>query len=356
MKIFVLILLIYCYTYAQVKPTEVGGRIQAMATEEADTQDFFLRRVRVDLKYFPAEDQIVVFDVRNDRADQMDRGSGDFAIGDAFWRIYLDHSQTDYLQLFRGKVDVSYSLTSSSRHLFWPNRPGVVDHVDRFIVEERRASNVQVNGTIGNLVYHFAIAEGVHHTSLEDFEGNEAESIVGQKFTTGGKLRYYFFGDPKANKVQETYYGQEHSFSLGAGYFQNDKITYTYGAEEYSINRELINIELSYSNRNFRLLSEWFEFHGDLFSLDENRTGKSRGGYLQMEYVWDKIAPFILWEEFDRDINSQGYLQKVSGVGVNYYQKDGKQRFGIIYQKEDANTNLNISQNFQMTLYAMLSF
>ena len=152
----------------------------------------------------------------------------------------LDHPTFQNVKLFRSKVDVSYSQTSSSKHLFNPERTVTAEKASSFVVQDRRANNVQVNGTLGQAYYQIAVSDGVNSGDLEDLSGDTVSSVEGQKLTYGGKLRYFFIGNPKKTKIQDTYYGHEDVLSLGIGHFRNEKITAenaTRSVEKFSFGR-----------------------------------------------------------------------------------------------------------------------
>ena len=71
------------------RKVKIGGRIQAIAEDdsEKDGQDFYLRRVRLNLEYSPWENHKFVYDIRNDSSNKGDKGDGKFSIGDAYWGI-----------------------------------------------------------------------------------------------------------------------------------------------------------------------------------------------------------------------------------------------------------------------------
>ena len=155
MKYFFRIILIITFSFthkAEIYATEVeiGGRLQGVMQLNPDNnnQDLFLRRTRVNILYRPAPNQKISFDLRNDNANKEDDGDGNFAIGDAYWQFKKDNYK---IRLFRAKVDVSYSATSSSKHLFEPSRQSSVDYASNFIVHNRRATNIQINSNFQKL-------------------------------------------------------------------------------------------------------------------------------------------------------------------------------------------------------------
>jgi len=349
------------------KKVKIGGRLQAIMLNDSATesQDFYMRRTRLNLDYKPWEGHTFVYDIRNDGANKNDDGEKEFSIGDAYWKIDVNENTINNVKLFRSKVDVSYSQTSSSKNLFNPNRANVSEHASDFVVENRRAMNAQVNGNISKMAYQFVISDGVNSGDLEDISGNEVVKVNNQKFTYGGKLRYYFVGDAKKNVVQDTFYGALDTLSLGIGYFANDKInvdnsTAGGAAGEFSFRRSVTNIDLSWATGDFRLLAEHFSFTGDLIDLTatnkEDIVGNSTGYYVQAEYLFGKWAPYIIYEFFDKQQGEDDYDEVVNTIGLNYYKNMEAQRFGMAYKKTELAKNLGDSSNESLYGYFMLNF
>lgn len=343
---------------------KIGGRIQAIAeSNNNEDQDFYLRRLRVNLTYVPFEGHRFVYDVRNDSANEDDKGEKDFNIGDAYWQIKLSKWGLKNIRLFRAKVDVSYSQTSSSRNLFNPQRAEISEHASDFVVHNRRATNAQANGLVGNMTYHLVVSDGVQSEDLEDLSGNEVGEVSKQKFTYGGKIRYYFFGDPNKAPIQDTFYGNHDTFSLGLGYFANDRITVTNsagGPSEFFFGRNLTNVDVSFALGGWRLLGEYFQLNGDLIDLSASSKndiiGSSSGYYVQLEKTFGKWAPYIGYELFDRNQGIDDSNLTVSMVGINYYELMDAMRFGFAvksFRYEDA---LNSDDQDQAYAYFMVNF
>ena len=341
---------------------KIGGRLQAIAAvdSETETQDFYFRRMRVNFSYNPKPNHKIVYDVRNDGANQGDEGEQTFNIGDAYWQITKENYK---LKLFRAKVDVSYSQTSSSKNLFTPERTFVSEHASDFVVHNRRAANIQINGNIGNLAYHGVISDGVQSGDLEDVSGNEADGVSGQKFTYGGKLRYYFFGDPVKNPAQDTFYGKHDTFSIGAAFFANDKIIVdnsSNAVSEFNMARTLSAFELSYSKGGLRILGEYFAFTGDIVDLTaadkEDILGESNGYYIQTEYVFNKLAPFVSYEVFDKNQESDDAQLTNTTVGLNYYEDLEGERYGVAYRLTENEDDLGGDEDEFLYAYIMLNF
>lgn len=351
----------------ELTKVKIGGRIQAILEQDksTDSQDFYLRRTRLNIVYKPWENHTIVYDIRNDGANNKDKGENTFNIGDGYWKIDINKNTIKNIKLFRSKVDVSYSQTSSSKNLFNPQRAEVSEHASDFVINNRRAVNAQVNGNIGNLAYQVAISDGVQSGDLTALNGNSIAKVNFQKLTYGTKLRYFFFGDAKKNKSQDTFYGQHDTFSIGFGYFANDKINVdnsdNIGAlKEFTFNRKLSNVELSYSYSNFRLIAEYFKLSGDLMNLKAVSTdeilGQSDGHYAQLEYVFGKWAPYVIYESFDKNKASNDSVQTVATLGLNYYERLEATRFGVAYKIKKNDTSIGNNKVKLLYAYAMLNF
>jgi hypothetical protein len=348
------------------KKVKIGGRLQVLLQQDSENgaQDFYLRRTRLNILYKPWKGHSFNYDIRNDGANEADEGEQGFVIGDAFWKIDINKNTVNNIKLFRAKVDVSYSQTSSSKNLFNPQRAEVAEHASDFVVHNRRAVNAQVNGNIGNLAYHVVLSDGPQSGDLEDLNGNGIDQINFSKLTYGAKLRYYFFGDAKKNKLQDTFYGEHNTFSLGAGYFANDKINITesQGATStFNIQRSLVNIDLSYSYKRFRLLAEYFEFTGDMIDLTgatrEDIVGESNGYYAQVEYlITNNWAPYFIYESFNKNKEADDAIQNITTLGINYYQKLEAQRYGLAYKQTEDGADIGNSTQESLYAYFMVNF
>jgi len=343
---------------------KIGGRMQGIAYSSDENQDFYLRRVRLNIAYKPWENHQVVYDIRNDNANVTDKGEGKFQIGDAYWEIKLPEiSWIKNIRFFRAKVDVSYSQTSSSKHLFNPNRTHTSEKASDFVVHNRRATNIQLNGHYKNLAYQAVISDGVQSGDLDDLSGNEVDAIEKQKFSYGGKLRYYFIGDANKNAVQDTFYGNLETFSLGLGHFRNDKISITNSnssLSEVSFARDMTNLELSMAYHRFRLLSEYFEFNGDIVDLTatskDDMFSRSKGHYAQLEYYFGNWAPFVMYETFEKNVDLKDSTLNSNAVGINFYEMLDARRYGLVYKETKYDQNLNKNNDFEIYAYIMLNF
>lgn len=342
-----------------LKSLRIGGRIQGVLSGNSlnDSQDLYLRRLRLNIEFKPFADSLINFDIRNDNSNRDMNGDGEFIIGDAYWRVFTPNSFFNNITLFRAKVDVSYSQTSSSRHNFQPNRTFVSDYASTFIIHNRRATNIQINGNLNDLYYQIAIADGVNEDALRDANNTAALSIIEQRLSYGAKLRYFFIGDAKKNRVQDTFYGEHDTFSLGLGHFRNDKIVYEEETTQNEISRSLTNIELSYAQGPFRLVSEWFEFQGTILDMPNEVIGTSQGYYIQTEYIFsNKVAPFLYYEDFNWLNSQDGHHAIVKGVGVNYYVKNDSLRYGSSLNHHMKNESLQISDSIDLNFYVFMNY
>lgn len=336
------------------KNVEIGGRLQGLSEINSDnkTQDLFLRRTRVNILYRPASNQKVSFDLRNDNANKQDEGDGSFAIGDAYWQL----KKLNYkIRFFRAKVDVSYSATSSSKHLFEPNRQSSTDYASNFIVHNRRATNIQINSNYQKLFYQLVISDGIQSGDLEDIQGNTAQEITSQNFSYGGKIRYFLIGSEEKNSIQDTFYGQGNTLSLGIGYFANDRIKYSFDDQEYLISRNLTNIELSYAYKSVRFLSEFFQFNNDLIDIENKVFKNSQAHYIQAEYVIGKIAPYLGYEVFYKSDFKNENRSLTHLVGINYYLENEKMHLGANFKKIETGTAID-NNNEIFSTYLMTDF
>jgi hypothetical protein len=363
MKFFLMLMVLATSVVAEDK-FKFGVRLQGILdnNNELETQDLYLRRMRLNVLYKINSEQKIVYDIRNDSANQADKGEKTFNIGDAYWQ-WKPTGASYAIKVYRGKVDVSYSQTSSSKHLFNPLRAEVAEYASDFIVHNRRAANVQINGSLSNLYYQFYVSDGVHSDDFEDASGKNVDSVIGQKLSYGTKLRYYFIGSAAENKVQDTFYGKHNTFSIGVGYGANDKIVYlnntTYNQAQ-ELRRSLINYEISFAHGPVRVLAEAFSFEGALADVSLSAatdTANASGYYAQAEYIlFEKWAPYIGMESFDRYSDIDDAIYSTQFVGLNYYQNKQMNRFGIVYKKVEEGEGLSNSSFDAFSLYAMLDY
>ncbi|MBD66038.1 MAG: hypothetical protein CME62_12580 [Halobacteriovoraceae bacterium] len=343
---------------------KIGARLQGMGTFSEDDQDFFLRRTRLNISYKLNDESKIVYDIRNDNSNQEDRGDGEFAIGDAYWQRDINQYTIKNIRFFRAKVDVSYSQTSSSKNLFNPERTIVAELASDFVVQNRRANNIQLNGNFHKAAYQLVVSDGVQSSDLEDLNGNEIDSVQKQKLTYGGKIRYFFIGDASKNKAQDTFYGQVDTFSLGYGLFLNDRIEVENtagGLQEFNFSRKLQNVELSYANKYFRILAEHFSYSNDLIDLTaqnkEDILTDSVGSYIQGEIYIGHWAPYLITEKLTQDEDSNGdeRVTNSTTAGLNYYPYfDESLRFGAFTTSTEFSEALDKDDEYKYGLYIML--
>lgn len=335
---------------------EIGGRLQGITDYNVSSgaNDLFLRRARVNLKYKTNQNHLISLDLRNDDSNASNDGNGNLEIGDAFYEIPLqDFGLIKNITFFRAKVDVSYSQTASSKDLIHPERESSSDLAANFIVHNRRATNVQLNGENDWMNFQIAVADGVQSDDLDVPFGNTTlSSIKKQSVTIGGKIRFYFWNPNKEKpSPQETFYKEMETFSLGVGYFANPKVTYQLSnGSNLSHSRQLYNLEASFAFRKIRLLGEAFLFEGDTINLTQVNIGRSHGGYLRGEYLIGKVAPYFGLNYLKRDSKDSQSYERSQLVGINYYKNGASERYGISFQVLDyANSLKNKDQKKIMT-------
>jgi hypothetical protein len=340
---------------------KVGGRLQgSLLTSDAGdgNQDLYVRRARLNLDYRPDSKQSISIDIRNDKANEGDGGEREFALGDFFWQYKLNDNMK--IKLFRGKVDVSYSQTCSSRNLVHIERTGPAEHAAGFINESRRASNAQLNGVVDNyLTYHLVVGDGVQSGDLEDLSGSSVSEIVNQRLMYGGKVRYYFFDDTK-KKIQESFYGKGRSLSIGLGYFQQDNLKIKYGSSQKTLVRKLTNVEVRGVFGRFSFLAEYFRFDNDLINLGNDTFDTSAGYYAQAEYHFTadlKHAFYVRTESHDRYLASDDdYSVNATGIGYNHYIDEEALRWGIFAQTRPENETLSLEAETSINTYIAMNY
>jgi hypothetical protein len=334
---------------------EIGARVQGVYAQTQENQGLYLRRLRLNALFKLGNGQKLVYDIRNDNVNL--ESEENFVIGDAYWEIPLFNHK---VRLFRAKVDVSYSQTSSSKHLFSPDRALSSDFASDFLVQNRRAANIQINKKLANLYYQVVIANGVQAGDLEDQSMQEISEVASQKLTYGAKLRYFFFGN---GKVQDTFYGTHNTMSLGLGHFRNDRIEVkdqSLNISQFSFSRDLTNIELSISYNSFRFLSEYFTFNNDLCDLSQSEKEDvlcdSTGSYSQFEYIINsKWSPYVRYDSLARG-NQKEATTISKTIGLNHYYRDSSMRFGVSYKKTENGDRLQNSDDETYALYTMIDF
>jgi hypothetical protein len=336
----------------------IGGRLQGIGSYNTGNgfKDLYLRRARVNLQYQTQNFHMIYVELRNDNSTREDRGEGSLFIGDAFYEIPLDIPFIYDLTLFRSKVDVSYSQTSSSKNLIHPNRSRVSDYAANFVVHNRRANNIQINGGNDWMTYQLVISDGIQNEEVEEAFGNVTVSAIAeQKLTVGAKARFFLWGE-KA-ELQETFYGAKRTLSFGLGAFTNSDIRYTLSnGQEVSHSRSLYNAELSFAYDNFRLLAEGLYFQGDTLNPSQRRFGDAWGTYMRSEYILGKIAPYIGLSYLKRDKDNSNTQEASQLIGVNYYAENKTRRYGVSFQNFEYGNLLSSRNKKEVMTYIMMDY
>ncbi|MCR9204105.1 MAG: hypothetical protein NXH75_05985 [Halobacteriovoraceae bacterium] len=341
----------------------IGGRLQGIAeySPTNGSQDLYLRRARVNLQYETQNLHLIYVELRNDNSNRGDSGERTLFIGDAFYEVPLSSPFLDNLTLFRSKVDVSYSQTSSSKNLINPTRARVSDFAANFIVHNRRANNIQLNGGGKSWTFQLAVSDGIQKDEVEvPFGTVTVSSIQEQSLTVGGKLRYYLWNPGNTGEkaeLQETYYGKMKTLSVGFGTFFNNGITFGLSdGRTLSRSRQLYNFELSFAYNNFRFLSEAMYFKGDTLNLAQSRFGNSWGSYIRAEYIIGKLAPYFGLNSFKRDEGDENSFEHTQLIGINYYAAKKTRRYGLSFRNYEYGSSLTNRDNKEIQTYIMMDY
>lgn len=329
----------------------IGARLQSLTSistsenEQTNSslteQDFQARRVRLNVEA-SFRDFTYYMDLRNDRANSKDSGENEFNIGDAYVYkpILKTKNSLHAIKLFRAKVDVSRSQTASSSELTFVNRPMISDFASHFISEGRRASNVQLVGTIyDQLTYQLVIGDGVYSGEFNDAKGNDIKQIERQNFMVGGKARFFPFQGWVDLKPTETYLGEGKHFSVGAGFFNTSNIfVENESSLNASVSRNLTNLEASGHYKEWFIQAEYFIFDGVIENHNvttKYNIGKSEGWYVQGEKLFSDfywLAPFARYEIWDRFMSSGDYLSIGKLFGINWYANGNRFKVSLAYE------------------------
>ena len=124
--------------------------------------------------------------------------------------------------------------------------------------------------------------------------------------------------------------------------------------------RKLTNIELSYAMKNFRFLSEYFYMSGDLIDLTQTSKdgllGDSQGYTVQTEYLIGQWAPYVIYENWDKNFGVDGSSQNVTTFGLNYYENMEAQRYGLAYKKIKNGKTIGNNESELLYAYFMLNY
>lgn len=318
-------------------------------TKDIETNDAYLRRVRLEVEAGFDKHTSFTMDIRNDNANAEDKGEQTFNVGDAYLQIKkpFDTSLVNF-KLYRGKIDVSRSETAKSAYNVHHDRSHVADEAAQYITHNRRGTNAQMFGDWEKKVhYQIATGDGVYSGSLKDAKGKTLKensgSVKSQDFFYGGKLKLSPFDGWEETKLTETYMGVGKHFTVGAAYWKTGSIVASQTgtpAGTTIVDHELINLEASAHYNGASIAAEYFDFDGVVkdWSVAGSKTiGKSTGWYGQAEYVFTDfgyVAPFYRYESWDKFKGAEGYDLTSKIAGVNWYLRGNTTKVGFAVQKD----------------------
>ncbi len=333
----------------------LGTRLQALMENEKsedstgasgpNSQDFYARRVRLQVEAKFRKKLSYYMDIRADKIDKGNSGDNRFALGDAFFQVKeLFGNKNLKLRLFRAKYDISRTQTVSSSRLLAPTRSSISDYAANYISKDRRGTNVQILGNWSNRIKtQIVIGDSIQEDGFKDALGNKGDgsstTLEAQGLAHGARLRVSPFAGWEDKKLKETQFGHGKHFTLGAGAFFVNNINFIAGGASEEIDRQLYNFDLSFHYGPFSIMSEYFIFDGmveDFKSGTTMNTGKSEGWVVQGEYVFTDfhyIAPYFRYQDWDRFTDNDDFDQQTWLLGVNYYLKGNKLRIGGHYQE-----------------------
>jgi hypothetical protein len=311
--------------------------------------DAYLRRVRFEVAAGFGKHTSFVMDVRNDKSNYgIENDEGSFNVGDAYVNIKkpFDTSLVNF-KLYRAKIDVSRTETVKSARVIAYDRPYIADAAAQYISFNRRGANVQMYGD-WNKKIHYQIAAGAaaNPGKVKDATGSSGSSIelTDQSFFYGGKVKLSPFDGWEETQVTETYMGQGKHFTLGASYWAIPTMKGNIDANEFSLNRSLINAEISGHYKGFMVQAEYFKFD-DVIEKNTAPTlniGASSGWYATSEYVFTDfyyVAPFLRYESWDKFEGEEGYESTSMLAGLNWYLRGNTTKVGMYYQKDTFEQN-----------------
>lgn len=358
----------------------IGGRLQtvALSSEKNDiknhgdviTQDFFVRRARLQFEAKTLDKFKFYMDLRNDNVNRGDGGEGTFHVGDTYVEVKkLFGVKGLNMRLFRAKIDVSRSETISSSKLVHPNRPTITDEAARYVSQSRRATNIQLNGKFEHLHFQIAVGDGTNGANFRDSRGVAATAIDDQNLMFGGKVRYAPFDGWEDRKLTETFMGKGKHFSFGVAGFHLGDVEYRAAGHSAGISRTLINGELSFHYRNFHIMAEYFLFKNvvENFAAPAPTKGDGEGYYVLMDFTFPKlsyIAPFVRYEKWDK-FKKASYAEFDSyQAGLNWFVRGNDIQLGIAYQYDESQGDIiqpdgagrEFKDNQQVTMTTMWHF
>ncbi len=310
--------------------------------DDVNLWDAYLRRTRFEIGVGFSKHVSFTMDIRNDKANYRDKGEQKFNVGDAYLKIKKPFGTSLVnFKFYRGKIDVSRTETVKSAWVIHYDRPHVADEAAQFISHNRRATNAQVYGNWQKKIhYQLAFGDAVYSGKFKDAKGNKLSSgdIKEQDYFYGGKLVLSPIPGWEETKRTETYFGKGKHFEVGIGYWRVPKIKYEDpNGNTHSIDRTLINYEVSAHYKGAFIQYEYFDFDGVVKDWTSNKVGKSNGWYITGEYVIPQayyIAPFARYEEWKRWKGAGDYKLKSTIFGVNWYLRGNTTKVGISYQED----------------------
>lgn len=349
----------------------LGARFQSLATYRSEkeegrndydsSQDFQARRVRLQFEAGLKDTFIYYMDIRNDNANQDDKGEQSFKIGDAYVLLPLIKSDENSMsfKFYRAKVDVSRTQTVSSSEILFVNRPYIADEASQFVNHNRRASNVQIVGQFQKkFTYQLAIGDGVQSDKFFDAKSKAIDSIERQNFMVGGKIRFHPISGWEDLRPTETYFGKGKHLSFGVGHFNTSKIEIENDAGRLkTLSRTLTNLEFSTHYKTWSLFSEYFIFDGVIedHSAVEFNQGTGNGWYAQLEKVFPDfhfLAPFLRVERWDRFRNSGDYLSQSDILGLIWYANGNRFKMSLAYEEGRNGQDTTLAEKYKSYHFA----
>ncbi len=319
------------------KTTRLDGGIDAPVS-----QDFYVRRARLQVAAKMSQQFSFYMDMRADRVDNGVSRSDRFAVGDAFLQVsQLFKVKELSLRLFRAKYDISRTQTVSSARILVINRAEISDYASEYISHGRRGSNIQLLGNWrGKVRAQVVVGDSVHESTFMDAFGQKNVTLNSQNLAYGARVRLSPFDGWEEKQLTETHFGQGQHFSFGLGSYFVDNINFTTNNQTQEVDRQLYNLDLSFNVNAFSIMAEYFLFDGmvENFNSPNLNIGKSEGWFGQVEYVltdFHYLAPYVRVQKWNRFEERQDYDQNSWLVGLNYYMQGNKLRMGAYVQNTD---------------------
>jgi hypothetical protein len=311
-----------------------------------DTQDAYLRRVRLEVAAGFGHGISYVMYIRNDKSNYgIENKEGKFSVGDAYIKIKkpFDTSLVNF-KLYRAKIDVSRTETVKSARVIAYDRPYVADIAAQYISFNRRGANVQMYGNWEKKIhYQVAFGSATSPDKIKDAIGgkqSQAGEVTDQSFFYGGKIVLSPFDGWEEKKRTETYFGVGKHFSIGMSYWDVPSMEGTLNnGTKYDLNHQLMNVEVSGHYKGLFLQAEYFKFKDTVenWAAPVLNTGDAEGWYVTGEYVMPElgyIAPFFRYEYNDRFENAADTDLKSTMLGINWYLKGNSIKAGLYVQRD----------------------